>query len=856
MEVKNKSNKKTTTQSWQWWSLSLANSKQQLKAGEMVLSRHVINLRADLKPLPESSLVNSKNLESVKSSTVIQPIKPVVKLKPSHGLNRTFNNGLKKISGPYYSALRDVSLISFIEALLWLVAAIWYGLLYSFLMVYQEIGPLSREVIADIKEFKRLTVLAIKSPRRFIMSSGRQVKGVAKNFEHQTINLSLGKNKTKIIWLQAASFVAVSLLIVLPFKVVATWQDLQNKQAAVMDLSKQAVNMIKQGSTDLSQGDIEAAGNNFHQAAATFDQAAKQLKIWPEQVMGLLSKLPGKPQEYVAGNYLLSASREVSQAAVLAVESWRNLALVSSDQLSYGLGGTLQDVETTLRAIEPHLNKAADDLSKVNPESVPPELKERFLSLRDELKQLNVWLKDLVALPAWLKRVVASPEAKKYVIVFQNYSELRPTGGFMGSLAFLDIVDGQIKKVAIPGGGPYDFQGSLKTIIRPPEPIRLVRGTWQLQDANWWFDWPTSAQKIAWFITESGGPQTDGVIAVTPDLVIELLKLTGPIDLPAYDKTLTAENFMRETQLAVEVDYDRTVNRPKQFIADLAPLLINKVLQLPAGLKGQAILLLQKSLASRSLQFYLNDLELQNEAAAYGWTGQIKHVPMDYLAVVRTNIGGGKTDLVTKEKLNHTVEITPSGEVIAKISLVRSHQGRSDDIFEKRRNMDYLRFYVPLGSVFLAGSGFTPPPDNYFKPVPEAAELDADLRLNEEYVGTDKNTGTRITEESGKTVFANWLGVAPGESKEINLVYKLPFVLSSQAGWQDLRSYQIYFQRQAGVQPIDFTSTLKLPADWLVRWQNSSASLKRQTDNQFIFKSDLTEDAYYGLVLENLSKAK
>ncbi|MFZ5391320.1 MAG: DUF4012 domain-containing protein [Patescibacteria group bacterium] len=854
MVAKNQSNKKPTDNNWQWWSLSLNNSEQRLKTSRLVLSRHVLNLRADLKPLAEPK-------PNQVQATAVQPVvsKPErqnnFSLKKS-GFNHKFNDWLKNLTGRHYFVVRDVSLITLTEASIWLLEAVWYGLLYSFLLVYQEIGPLSREIMADVKEFKRLTLLAIRSPWRFVVSSRHRIHTQTVSGGEQWVNLSLGENKSKIVWLQAVGFLLISLIIVLPFKVVATWQNWQNRQSSVMDLSQQAVNMIKQGSTNLSQGDIEAAGNNFHQAAATFDQAAKQLELWPEQVMVLLSRLPGKPQQYVAGNYLLSASREVSQAAVLAVESWRSLALASPEQLSNQLGSTLKDLESTLRAIQPHLDKAAADLSKINPDSVPADLKDRFMSLRGELGQLNILLKDLVALPAWLQRAVATTTPKKYVVVFQNSSELRPTGGFMGSLAFLDIVDGKIKQVDIPGGGPYDFQGSLNKLIRPPEPIRLVRGTWQLQDANWWFDWPTSARKIEWFITESGGPSTDGVIAVTPDLVIDLLKLTGPLEFASYNKVLTADNFLRETQLAVEVDYDRTANRPKQFIADLAPLLINKVLQLPTQQKGQAILLLQKALATRSLQFYLNDTELQAEAVAYGWAGQVKDVPLDYLAVVRTNIGGGKTDLVTKDELNHTIEINSEGEVIAKISFTRSHQGRADDIFEKRRNVDYLRFYVPLGSTLLLGNGFTPPPDNYFRAVPDEAELDTDLRLNEEYIATDETSGIRISEESGKTVFANWLSVAPGESQQVNLVYKLPFVLRSQAGWQDLRSYQIYFQRQAGVKPLDFTSTVKLPANWLVRWQNSSDQLKRGADNELIFKADLSTDAYYGLVLENQLKSK
>ncbi|MBU1039223.1 DUF4012 domain-containing protein [Patescibacteria group bacterium] len=850
MTAKNNLSKQKSDNGWQWWSLNLSTSANQLKKSKISLSRHVLNLRADLKPIIEEAPI--KQVPNVVLPKVWPKKNNDFKLKKSvKGLNHYFNQVLKRGSGRYYNQARDVSLIVLVETVLWLSEAVWYLLLSAFLNVYQESGPLIKDIKADIKEFKRLLGLAMFSPWRLITVSQ---SSNSKSSAGQRVDLTLPVDKKKIVWLQAAGFMILSLVIVVPFKVVATWQSLQERQSTVMSLSHQAIEMIKNGTVNLSNGDIDMAGDNFNQAAATFDQAAKQLQLWPERVMVLLSRLPGKPQQYVAGSYLLQASREVSQAAVLAVESWRSIIGATPEQLGNHLGDTLSVLENTLQEIQPHLDKAADNLSKVDPDSLPQELKERFVLLRQELNQLNGLLHNLMALPVFLQRVVGQTESKTYVVVFQNSSELRPTGGFMGSLAFLDISQGAVQKVNIPGGGPYDFQGSLSRLISPPPPLRLVRGTWQLQDANWWFDWPTSAKKIQWFITESGGPSTNGVIAITPDLVLDLLKLTGPLDFPTYNKVLTADNFLRETQLAVEVDYDRQANRPKQFIADLAPLLVEKVMQLSPAKKGQALLLLEKALASRSLQFYLSDPNLQAEILTYGWAGQVKSVPMDYLAVVRTNIGGGKTDLVTQDTLRHSVEITPTGEMIAKISYQRQHQGRAEDIFEKRRNVDYVRFYLPLGSTLLLARGFTPPPDNYFRAVPEEAELDEDLRLHEEYIATDKESGTRISEESGKTVFANWLSVAPGETQEVNLVYKLPFVLPSTAGWQDLRRYQIYFQRQAGVQPIDFLSTVTWPKDWSVRWQNSSDSLRKQ-DNQLIFTSDLSKDAYYGLILENLSAA-
>ena len=48
--------------------------------------------------------------------------------------------------------------------------------------------------------------------------------------------------------------------------------------------------------------------------------------------------------------------------------------------------------------------------------------------------------------------------------------------------------------------------------------------------------------------SKAGQPTIDGVIAVNSRVAEKLLAVTGPIELPEYGKTITAENFMLETQ--------------------------------------------------------------------------------------------------------------------------------------------------------------------------------------------------------------------------------------------------------------------------------------------------------------------
>ena len=90
----------------------------------------------------------------------------------------------------------------------------------------------------------------------------------------------------------------------------------------------------------------------------------------------------------------------------------------------------------------------------------------------------------------------------------------------------------------MPPGGVYDLQGNLEVLLSSPEPLHILNANWQMQDANWFFDFPTSAKKLMWFYEKSGGPTVDGVIAINSNILPKLLAITGPIELSEFNLTI------------------------------------------------------------------------------------------------------------------------------------------------------------------------------------------------------------------------------------------------------------------------------------------------------------------------------
>ncbi|MCX6800513.1 MAG: DUF4012 domain-containing protein, partial [Candidatus Falkowbacteria bacterium] len=396
---------------------------------------------------------------------------------------------------------------------------------------------------------------------------------------------------------------------------------------------------------------------------------------------------------------------------------------------------------------------------------------------------------------------------------------------------------------------------------------------WHFWDANWWPNWPTSAEKMMWFYEKSDGPSVDGVISFTPTFFENLLKIIGPVDLPDYHLTISSDNFLDTIQAVVEKQpgkddaafINSDANKPKKIIGDLAQVVIEV---LPKRLdKNKLIALIgtvEQSLKEKQVLFYFKDQLLQDKAVQYGWDGSIKNTAFDYLSVVNTNIAGQKTDKVIDQEITHDAQVDQSGKVIVTLKIKRIHNGKKGDIFTGVRNVDWLRVYVPLGSHLIEANGFRLPDQTYFEKSDRALAVDKDL-INETNAEVDVSSGTKIYEESSKTVFANWSMIDPGESADIVFKYELPFKIykdnsqEKEDRWSGLKKilkmeeiqlipYTLLVQKQAGAKSVKFISNLTLPKSMSAVWRYPTGSLVNHSG--WTINEDLNIDKYWAVLIQ------
>ncbi|MBI2443761.1 MAG: DUF4012 domain-containing protein [Candidatus Magasanikbacteria bacterium] len=548
------------------------------------------------------------------------------------------------------------------------------------------------------------------------------------------------------------------------------------------------------------------------------------------------------------------------------VESGRAL-LVAGQEISLGLNYLLQQslssaaepprpdnitaIFANLNTAQPYFSRALAHLQMVEAATLPPDQQENFRRYRQTLSGLTRDLAALGALQTLWPQLSGATAPQRYLLVFQNPHELRPTGGFMGSYAIAEFSGGRLARFTLPPGGTYDLQGQLATIVKPPEPLLLANKRWEFQDANWFPDFPQSAAKMLWFYGQGRGEQLDGVIAINGTVLSRLLAVLGPVTDPERGVTFTADNALTELETIIKDSPDRASRRPKQVLSDLAATLRERLTKLAPDQLLPTLATVAAALENQEIQAYFTLPAPENFVRQQGWGGEIIATApnQDYLLVVNANIQGSKTDAFIKQTINLETALSPDGTWENTLTITRRHEGDPADPVAGKTNLTYLRVYVPRGASLREARGFSAPPEGSFRAPLPSAKADDTLAAVENNIGYHEQSGTRVSEEFGKTVFGNWTITEAGGVSVMQLTYRLPFPGRLPPG--NRAAYQLVAQRQSGA-PSEWSSRVILPSGWEPVWSEGEAAqavgngllVKRQNLQKINVWSLLAEKKY------------
>ncbi len=427
-------------------------------------------------------------------------------------------------------------------------------------------------------------------------------------------------------------------------------------------------------------------------------------------------------------------------------------------------------------------------------EYLPPDA---YLSLQLDLNRFNSFAGTLLG---WL----SDSRTHHVAVFFENPSEIRPGGGFLGSYADVTLTSGRI--VGIDVHDVNDVDRGFDQNLVPPKPLQALEGRWRIADSNWFFDFADSASTTLGFMESShlykdAGTTFDGAVAITPKILSDILSLTGPIDIESPKATFDKDNVLTLLQTFVQAGQESNAAYPKAALQALESALLQKLKDASPDTRKAMFDLAGNWINKKDLRLYSKDPAFETFFRSYAATGEVYALPGDfegdYLAIADGNVGGGKSDLYMRQTVTFQSQINLDGTVSDRLGIVREHKGADGKYWwYKTPNWDYLQVFTPpQASIdnFAGGVKRTITPKvnykNGYSTVPLVASIESSAQDVFQYPLLNKYS------ESGKNVFATWSELDAGKKTEIDFDYTNRLYLPPADGM----AYQFVFESQPGV---------------------------------------------------------
>ncbi len=543
---------------------------------------------------------------------------------------------------------------------------------------------------------------------------------------------------------------------------------------------------------------------NVEDASLEIDKTKKELKETQKSLatLSLVRFIPIVNLYYNDTNHLVKAGEYGLDAVSILVDSLKPYADVlglKGKGGSFVMGTAEERIKTAVLAmgkITPNIDEIAKSLSLVRREidKVDPNHYHSFLGLSSVRLQLIeaqkladegiILVEQARPFIKTLPSLLGDPEERRYLVLFQNDKELRPTGGFITAYAIFRIDKGIVH--VDRSGDIYDLDNAIVGKAKAPSPILKYLPkvyTLNLRDSNLSPDFVESMKTFnSLYEKIPGRIKVDGIIALDTHVLVSTIKiLDDEVYAGGVRFTTTTDDrcecpqviYELEDRISRPVGYEKAVR--KELLGSLLYAIMEKALKSSPKLYwGPLFQDMFAKISEKHVLLYLYNKDAQDGIEALNAAGRIKAFDGDYLHINESNFGGAKANLFVQESVSQDFEVGSDGTILKKLTITYANPHPPSDCNLERGGLclnailrDWIRIYVPLGSELLESKGSEVKISSY--------------------------------EELGKTVFEGFLTVRPKGSATFNISYRLPFKLKQSS------PLPILIQKQPGTNNNEYT---------------------------------------------------
>ncbi len=413
-------------------------------------------------------------------------------------------------------------------------------------------------------------------------------------------------------------------------------------------------------------------------------------------------------------------------------------------------------------------------------------------------KELKMTYSNFLSLSQVLPFALGFEGDKNYLILFQNNEELRPTGGFIGSVGDLTIKEGKVMEFKI--FDVYDLDGQLKNHVEPPFAVRrYLQPHLYLRDSNFGLDFQETASKSAFIYNLETGKEPVAVIAVNLNVLKEILKISGPINIPSYNVTVDNNTVSQFLQSTIKENFFPGSTQKKDVLNSVFSKLLEKVEQDPKFNVSLAKIL-PELLEKKDILVAFSDNSIQKVFSANGYAGSYNDTRIinnkqinDYLYINEANIGVNKVNSLVSRTILYRATVGQDS-LVSEATLVLTNASKADDY------VSYLTFVLPGGStvkkIFIDGAE---------QPL-SAAVTDPQIFDLDNFVAP---TGFEVEQYSkdGLTHVSFKATAVKNKKTEIKIQYEN----GAEKNLSNISKYSLLLMKQPGIEPFSFLTSFEYP---------------------------------------------
>ena len=514
--------------------------------------------------------------------------------------------------------------------------------------------------------------------------------------------------------------------------------------------------------------------------------------------MSYLRFVPVANWYYSDATHLMNAGFDALGAARVLIDSIQPYAdvLGLKGQGSFVGGSASQRIETavkTMGKITPNIDKistylvaAKTEIDAVDPNHYPgigPGAKvktdlQKVKTLTDEGVTFINQAKPLIKI---LPQLLGEPNETKYLVIFQNDKELRPTGGFITAYAIFRLDQGVIHVDV--SNDIYTLDATIPNKQPAPKPIAkyLDVPLFNLRDSNLSPDFVTSMNTFySMYKTSPSYEKVDGIIAVDTSALVSAMNILG--DIQADGVTFTTKNepicdcpqVIYQLESFVDTRTNKVVENRKGIIGDLMYAIMSKAFSSsPKVYWGPLFQTMLTETSQKHILFYSFNSDAESGLEALNASGRILPFNGDYLHINEANFGGAKSNMFVSENVLQNYQVTSDGTITKTVTINYKNPYPPSNCSLTAPGLclnaplrDWFRIYVPQGSQLVSSQG-------------------SEVKL------TSYN-------ELGKTVFEGFLTVNPEGIAKFTITYTLPFRLAANS------TLPVLIQKQPGTNGNDY----------------------------------------------------